>query len=774
MDTTRTVSGDGNAKLVFRSGERYGDVLEVQGSKVTIGRSATNDIVLDETGMVVSSFHAVINRATDGSWWIEDLKSKNGTFVNRRRVTRQRLQEADLVSLAATGPVLQFTTLSEDSGVIKTSWDAWRDTRTAAEIAVGVAEARQPVSGARVQPAARTRADQKRVKAVAATAGFFLVLLVLVFFVVHDSGHHDEHGHHAGRGASQGHPAHLALSSGQKAPPHGSGDRGAFTHSAEHTDSPVTIVSDIKPVYGSLFHSYRDQPIGTVTVQNTSSQTAVGLKLTFAFKNEHETFLVEPFVRSLPELAAGASKEITLLPRLSTNVLSHITREVTTVVRVVRGRATLVEQERALFVHGRNVFNWERPERISAFIDPQDPAVEDFVQAAWRERPRVSQTEFPPPRFQDAVALITALADLGLRYRPDARTPISSKIDWRANDRVNYPWQTLTGRSGDCDDLSVLCASVLEAAQIHSVIAVGPQHVLMMFDSGLEESHLESSPLDPETVVPWNGRIWIPIETTNLGEAESSFATAWGAAWVRRDEIIEEMDKVDVRESWANYSPMNPASDTRMRERIDEETWVTDGLTGLIGDAVSNLRRLFQQNLRKRAQEIAAAFDTHEDRHRELGLLYARNRLFGRARVEFEQALFGNGTVGLAGELFDNALTALPDDRDDVPFLLMNYGVCVTLGEGTSDRLRLATRVYRLGLEKLPADDTLPERADFLLRLALVHRLQGDLASEKNYRELAFDSDPTLRETYSDLVRGEGARAGANDHIREFLLAGLK
>jgi hypothetical protein len=808
MDTTRTVSGDGDAKLVYRSGERYGEVLQVKGYRVTIGRSATNDIVLAEAGMVVSSFHAVVNRASDGSWWVEDLNSKNGTFVNRRRVGRQRLQEADVISLAPTGPVFQFTTLTEDSGVIQTSWDAWKDTRTAAEVVAGVAEPAKGAGAGSLPPgelrpsAATTRPDQQRFVAASVAAVFFIVLLAVLFFVLHDSGHHEDgHVHHEPGLASNGQAAHLshglgnqpgvhaseeirhhAVGSGSSARDEHPSDAGAShpsqSHSVQspssHSDGPVEITAEIDPIYGSLFHSYRDQPIGTVTVTNTSSRPAIGLTLSFGFKNEAKSFLVEPFLHSLPEIPAGGSTEVIVLPRLSTDVLLHETREVTTITRVLHGRASIAEHERALYIHGRNVFNWENPDRISAFIDPLDPAVEDFVQAAWRQRPRVTRSEFPPARFQDAVALITALADLDLRYRPDPRTPISSKIDWKANDRVNFPWQTLTGRSGDCDDLSVLCASVLEAAQIRSVIAVGPQHVLMMFDSGLDESHLDSSPLDPDTVVPWKGRIWIPIETTNLGEIGSSFATAWGAAWVRRQEIIEEMDKVDVRESWAKYSPMNPASDSRMRQRIDAETWVMDGLKDRITSAIANLRRLFQQNLANHAREITDSLEDGPDRHRELGLLYARNRLFGRARLEFELALFGSQTDGLDDDAFDEALAALPDDRPDVPFLLMNYGTCVTLGEGDVDRLQLATRVYRLGLEKLPQDDTLPERADFLLRLALVHRLQGDLASERTYRELAFGSDPTLRETYDDLVRGQGARAGADTGLREYLLGGLR
>ena len=47
-DTTRTVSGDEEAKSVFRSGHNYGQVGPIDGSRVSAGRPSTNDLALDE------------------------------------------------------------------------------------------------------------------------------------------------------------------------------------------------------------------------------------------------------------------------------------------------------------------------------------------------------------------------------------------------------------------------------------------------------------------------------------------------------------------------------------------------------------------------------------------------------------------------------------------------------------------------------------------------------------------------------------------------------
>jgi pSer/pThr/pTyr-binding forkhead associated (FHA) protein len=61
---------------------------------LTIGRLPDNDVVIDNPA--VSSHHACVFRDGD-NWVVEDLDSKNGTFVNGKRVARQVLQHADVL-----------------------------------------------------------------------------------------------------------------------------------------------------------------------------------------------------------------------------------------------------------------------------------------------------------------------------------------------------------------------------------------------------------------------------------------------------------------------------------------------------------------------------------------------------------------------------------------------------------------------------------------------------------------------------------------------------
>ena len=80
-----------------------GDRYPLLGSLTTLGRDETADIVIDDPG--VSRRHSEIRVTTDGPHLvtsIRDLNSTNGTFVNGDRISSQRLQDGDRVTLGRT------------------------------------------------------------------------------------------------------------------------------------------------------------------------------------------------------------------------------------------------------------------------------------------------------------------------------------------------------------------------------------------------------------------------------------------------------------------------------------------------------------------------------------------------------------------------------------------------------------------------------------------------------------------------------------------------
>jgi hypothetical protein len=90
--------------LHVQKGPNAGKFFEVSLDTATsIGRAKGNDIVLGDSA--VSSQHCRI-RPGGGVYEIIDLKSTNGTFLNERRINREKLSAGDLIKIGES--VLQF------------------------------------------------------------------------------------------------------------------------------------------------------------------------------------------------------------------------------------------------------------------------------------------------------------------------------------------------------------------------------------------------------------------------------------------------------------------------------------------------------------------------------------------------------------------------------------------------------------------------------------------------------------------------------------------
>lgn len=93
----RVVSGNARGRTV---------VLEPANLPLTIGRDPENLIVLDHTA--ISRFHCRVTCEKD-QYFIHDLGSTNGTYLNGRRVTRERLSPGDELIIANIGILVEAT-----------------------------------------------------------------------------------------------------------------------------------------------------------------------------------------------------------------------------------------------------------------------------------------------------------------------------------------------------------------------------------------------------------------------------------------------------------------------------------------------------------------------------------------------------------------------------------------------------------------------------------------------------------------------------------------
>ena len=102
------------AQFKFLSGSRAGQVETFQKAYLGLGRHPLSDVRFDtERDLDVSSRHAAIMRKAEG-FVLQDLGSKNGTYVNGERLDGDRLlADGDVIGFGAKGPALEFHVQAE-------------------------------------------------------------------------------------------------------------------------------------------------------------------------------------------------------------------------------------------------------------------------------------------------------------------------------------------------------------------------------------------------------------------------------------------------------------------------------------------------------------------------------------------------------------------------------------------------------------------------------------------------------------------------------------
>jgi S1-C subfamily serine protease len=103
------------AQFKFLSGARAGQTEAFRKGYIGLGRHPLSDVRFDaERDLDVSARHAAIVSTGDG-YVIQDLGSRNGTFVNGQRIAADTpLKDGDVIGFGANGPAVEFHMIDTD------------------------------------------------------------------------------------------------------------------------------------------------------------------------------------------------------------------------------------------------------------------------------------------------------------------------------------------------------------------------------------------------------------------------------------------------------------------------------------------------------------------------------------------------------------------------------------------------------------------------------------------------------------------------------------
>ncbi|MEE3259679.1 MAG: tetratricopeptide repeat protein [Candidatus Latescibacterota bacterium] len=333
----------------------------------------------------------------------------------------------------------------------------------------------------------------------------------------------------------------------------------------------VVTIKDViirpNPIFRSLYQHYQETDFFDVVISNSAPEpiaATVGIFLPKVMSVPHQEMVLLP-----PQSNEKYTFKVTFDTDLFNQPEAYFDNFVTPVIKVsyTRNRKEQASEKQLerVYVAGKGKLSWNVPGMAAAFVTPEDLAVAGMARGLIQRYNDLLGAKFNRSNIGKAVLLYDAMGAYRIRYQADQKTPFASVSDDKTIfDTVQYPSELLfkgegvQTKIGDCDDLTMLYASLLENLSIDTAFLEandpGKGHIYLMFDSGLSPDKAEDHFLSSTEYVEWQGRIWIPVETTMFG---FTFADAWrnGAAEYQRLKGRKLIDEVYVQQWLQTYKP---------------------------------------------------------------------------------------------------------------------------------------------------------------------------------------------------------------------------
>ncbi len=192
-------------------------------------------------------------------------------------------------------------------------------------------------------------------------------------------------------------------------------------------------------------------------------------------------------------VSANGSEEIRQNPRLTTAAIDGLNSEhradlQVTVAYLDNGQPrTILDQTNQTLITSRRDFPWsikgftqqENYDLITAMVTPTDPSVENLIRAAANYDPTGAMTSGYDAQNDDNGTVWQRMDDVWQAEAADFKlTYISTPITFASgsSQRIRLPGEVLDTSSGNCIELTLLYASVVEALGMQPALVIVPGH----------------------------------------------------------------------------------------------------------------------------------------------------------------------------------------------------------------------------------------------------------------------------------------------------------
>lgn len=406
--------------------------------------------------------------------------------------------------------------------------------------------------------------------------------------------------------------------------------KAAHTRKGQGVEISSVEYSTIFPVF---FKYYDRHPIGRATLKNWEEVPVENVRTSLFVKQ----YMDNPkWAETIDRLDPGEEKAIDIYGLFTNNVLD-ITEGTSvsallSVTYMKGGKEARKEHIQTIRLENRNAVTWDDNRKACAFVTAKDPVVLKFAKNV-AGIIKDMHYEGVDKNMVLAIALHETLDLYGVTSAADPNTPY---VDFSkrnlAIDYLQFPKQTLEFMAGDCDDLSILYSSLLEAVGVETAFVTTPGHIFVAFVLSATPSAARGQYLYPDNLIVEQDRAWLPVEITTRGRG---FVEAWklGAKEWRENESKDLRGFFPMHEGWELYEPVGlPAAAAITMPAKDQ----------IISRFQNEVEGFIESELSHRVRQLQAELETQKGNPNllnKIGVLYAKYGLYDKALESFEEIL---------------------------------------------------------------------------------------------------------------------------------------
>lgn len=309
---------------------------------------------------------------------------------------------------------------------------------------------------------------------------------------------------------------------------------------------------NIFPLFAS---SYKEYPFAYVYLTNRNNAEIRNLRVSFkADKYTSSVFVCGKAKR----LQKNKTVEIPLKADFSTELYQFSENGQFPAQIVIEysllGKKYTEVKEVVISCYNRNTFNWNNPDGIVSLISPNDGSAIELsktIIGIIRDNTHFGINK----NLEYSMALFECLNTMGIIYERDLQTPYDEYHFYDDVDYIQFPFQTITYKAGDCDDLAVLFASMLSSVGINSSIIFTENDVICGIDLNITSSAASKQFSSLDRLINVEDILYLPVSMKNLGKG---YFSAWNIA-LEEINKAEELQVTVVSDAWKEYRPIGLA-----------------------------------------------------------------------------------------------------------------------------------------------------------------------------------------------------------------------